>query len=384
VSRGDFLFENLKLIDTTNNNATLKMPPDSCILFYHYRGNNWLMDNKDSVRQVEKIIAGLVETSPVFKHIRLVCYSYNKDNFMNAYNRPAFKSNQFYSIESYYLSDKSSPKLLHSDKLILVNKKGKVLATSVYIAGFKYNHVPETRSLKAKLLTEKNGVKIPVVNASVYLSSATWDTLSKTTTNKYGDFELNIPDNSDNHSLKVSVQDSIKTIILASQEGVELNNLHRTKRGFEYKLIQTDIIKLSDMPEIEDISLAFSNFLKTKDKELIRSEHINYNVGSYRIQEESKKILDKVAQILTDNPKVKLEVISHTDAQGDDISNMELSEKRSLSVVSYLILIGVHKDRMKYIGKGETEIRNRCKNNVDCSDTEHRYNRRTEFKFVKE
>jgi hypothetical protein len=40
-------------------------------------------------------------------------------------------------------------------------------------------------------------------------------------------------------------------------------------------------------------------------------------------------------------------------------------------------------ERLKAEGKGETEIRNRCINGVDCSDKEHEYNRRTEFKFSK-
>ena len=40
-------------------------------------------------------------------------------------------------------------------------------------------------------------------------------------------------------------------------------------------------------------------------------------------------------------------------------------------------------ERLKAIGKGETEIRNRCANNVVCSDKEQEFNRRTEFKFVK-
>jgi outer membrane protein OmpA-like peptidoglycan-associated protein len=51
--------------------------------------------------------------------------------------------------------------------------------------------------------------------------------------------------------------------------------------------------------------------------------------------------------------------------------------------VSYLNSQGIDIKRLKAEGKGETEIRNRCVNGIDCSDKEHEYNRRTEFKFSK-
>ena len=76
-------------------------------------------------------------------------------------------------------------------------------------------------------------------------------------------------------------------------------------------------------------------------------------------------------------------IVSHTDSQGEDQNNLALSLKRSETVVSHLISIGISKDRLKAEGKGEKEIRNRCVNDVDCSDKEHEYNRRTEFKFSK-
>ena len=80
---------------------------------------------------------------------------------------------------------------------------------------------------------------------------------------------------------------------------------------------------------------------------------------------------------------VSLEVISHTDALGDDASNLKLSQSRSNTVIDYLVGKGIGRQRLKAIGKGETEIRNRCLNGIECSDKEHEYNRRTEFKFIK-
>jgi peptidoglycan-associated lipoprotein len=141
---------------------------------------------------------------------------------------------------------------------------------------------------------------------------------------------------------------------------------------------------LTEMEVNEDISLTFSKFKAKEDHDLKVTENILYGSGQYKIENDSKPVLDKVVKIMKENPKVKLVVVSHTDAEGDDISNMSLSEKRSGSVIAYFISKGVDKTRLKAVGKGETEIRNRCTNGVDCSDKENEYNRRTEFKFSKD
>ena len=78
-----------------------------------------------------------------------------------------------------------------------------------------------------------------------------------------------------------------------------------------------------------------------------------------------------------------MEIITHTDSRGDDASNLELSKKRSSSVKAYLVGKGIAATRMKPIGKGESELKNGCKNKVNCTDEEHAENVRTELKFFK-
>jgi outer membrane protein OmpA-like peptidoglycan-associated protein len=86
---------------------------------------------------------------------------------------------------------------------------------------------------------------------------------------------------------------------------------------------------------------------------------------------------------MTLNPALKLAIESHTDAKGEDSYNLTLSTKRSQTVVNYLISKGIATSRLSAKGFGETQIKNRCKNGVDCSELEHELNRRTEFKFTK-
>lgn len=384
INTGEVFHETLKFSDPGNSAASLRIPSDSCILLYRYRGNNWLMDTQDSIAKVEAIVQELQKNN-YFKKLTVVCYSYNRDKFLNYSNKPDFKSGSTYRVRNYFLNDKNPPRLLRSGKLVLLNRKGKVMGFSNYVAGFNYVHKEQTTRLVAKLLTEKDGRQVPLANATIVLES---DKLANkaafTRTNKFGDFELTLPENIDEGAMKItSLDKSVETVVIANVQGVEQKRLSGKDGTFEYKLIEADFTRLSDADLEEDLALAFNTFMESGDKEFKRSEFINYDLGMYKLEDSSKVILDKIARILTDNPSVFLEVISHTDAQGDDKSNMELSEKRSLSVVSYMILIGVHKDRLTYTGKGETEIRNRCVNGVDCSPREHRYNRRTEFRFFR-
>jgi outer membrane protein OmpA-like peptidoglycan-associated protein len=173
---------------------------------------------------------------------------------------------------------------------------------------------------------------------------------------------------------------------LAKQNGEVISEFKKNSAGnFEYKLLAVDVEKLSaiDDEDIDDITMKYKKFNTSSKKDLIVTENIYYESAKYNILTEGEIVLDKVLSILISFTDVQLEVISHTDSQGDDNSNFTLSENRSNSVVNYLVSKGIPKSRLKAIGKGESEIRNRCFNGISCSDREHEYNRRTEFKFIR-
>jgi outer membrane protein OmpA-like peptidoglycan-associated protein len=111
-------------------------------------------------------------------------------------------------------------------------------------------------------------------------------------------------------------------------------------------------------------------------------ENIFYNYDKWDILPESEIELNKLIEIMNDNPSWKVELGSHTDARGSDSYNEVLSQKRSDSAVDYIVNKGIDRNRIKAKGYGETQLINRCKNGVECSDDEHRQNRRTEFKIL--
>ncbi|MCK6612545.1 MAG: OmpA family protein, partial [Bacteroidia bacterium] len=71
--------------------------------------------------------------------------------------------------------------------------------------------------------------------------------------------------------------------------------------------------------------------------------------------ESSFNILDKMADILKENPSMVIEVAGHTDNVGDDQKNLVLSESRAKTVMDYLLQKGVNAKQMKAVGYGETQ-----------------------------
>lgn len=126
------------------------------------------------------------------------------------------------------------------------------------------------------------------------------------------------------------------------------------------------------------IQMDFTLF-KPEKGVVVKVDNIYYDFNSAKIRPDAAKELDRLVKILKDNPTMEIELGSHTDSQGTDSYNLSLSKKRAKSAVDYLITQGINKSRLKSKGYGETKIKNRCKNGVECSDEEHEENRRTEF-----
>ncbi len=249
-------------------------------------------------------------------------------------------------------------------------------------------NILRSRFLKLKILTEeKNKSNKPYANKPVFILSGINkdDTIAKLTTDKYGDFNTQLPDLGQDYVINVKEKKkSSKFVVLASQSGRRIGKFKGTDNGFQFLLLKAELSLFTTMEEdVDDPDLQFTQIKTKSPANFVITETLYYELGQTELNANSKHILDKVKQVLDLYPEFNLLVISHTDSQGDDQANLELSIKRSEKGVNYLISKGVAKERLKPEGKGETEIRNRCVNGVDCSNKEHEYNRRTEFKFNK-
>ncbi len=107
-------------------------------------------------------------------------------------------------------------------------------------------------------------------------------------------------------------------------------------------------------------------------------ENIYYDLDKADIRPDAAKELDKLVQILNDNPQISIELGSHTDSRGSNIYNIRLSQRRADSAIEYIIAHGISRERLTAQGYGETELK------IEDAKTEeeHQVNRRTEFKVV--
>ncbi|WP_151086399.1 OmpA family protein [Hymenobacter baengnokdamensis] len=111
----------------------------------------------------------------------------------------------------------------------------------------------------------------------------------------------------------------------------------------------------------------------------IEIKDIFYDYNKFNIRPDAAIRLDTLVQTLQDNPKINIELSSHTDQRGKDAYNLKLSQQRAEAAVAYIISKGIDKSRITAKGYGETRpIVKDAKTEAD-----YQRNRRTEFKVTR-
>jgi peptidoglycan-associated lipoprotein len=117
-------------------------------------------------------------------------------------------------------------------------------------------------------------------------------------------------------------------------------------------------------------------------EEPIRLNSIYYDYDDDKILADAEPQLQLLVDLLNQYGDMVIELSSHTDARGNDDYNQRLSQRRAQSAKNWIVAKGIPEARIQAVGYGETQILNHCQNNVDCSDEDHRFNRRTEFRII--
>lgn len=106
-------------------------------------------------------------------------------------------------------------------------------------------------------------------------------------------------------------------------------------------------------------------------------KNIFYDVNKYELKPQSQVELDRVVQLLTDNPTVKIQLEGHTDNVGSAAENMKLSENRAKAATNYLLSKGIRAERLVAKGFGATQPLA-----INTTEEGRAQNRRTELKII--
>jgi len=176
--------------------------------------------------------------------------------------------------------------------------------------------------------------------------------------------------------LAVKVTDAKGDYVFQVKEKLPRYKLEISQKGYFTKVIPAPIVK----PGIDTLinpEICLQNY---KINVQITIENIYFDFGNAHLRSESFDTLDKLVAIMNDNPKIKIELGSHTDGIGTDAANMKLSQARAEACVDYLLLQGIKSARITARGYGKRMpvAQNKLPNGKD-NPAGRQLNRRTTF-----
>lgn len=81
--------------------------------------------------------------------------------------------------------------------------------------------------------------------------------------------------------------------------------------------------------------------------------YINFDSGKSTIKKESMPVVEQIIEMMKQAPDIKISVEGHTDSDGSNESNLNLSEARAEAVVDAIVKGGIDKSRLSSAGFGE-------------------------------
>lgn len=129
--------------------------------------------------------------------------------------------------------------------------------------------------------------------------------------------------------------------------------------GFKYNHFRLSTTNTGGEPLISNIRIAtgrpdMRNKLLTEGK--LVTYGIYFDSGKDIVKPESYATLKEIATILQENPEIRIRIVGHTDSDGDNTANLDLSKRRAVSVKGSLVKdFAINTERIETEGKGETE-----------------------------
>ncbi len=188
-------------------------------------------------------------------------------------------------------------------------------------------------------------------------------------TNKTLPSSVELTDNSNNNTLMKVQTDELGEYFITLPTGKDYTFTVNRKGYLFYSELYTLSNKEADSVYKKDI------YLQPVELNVVSTfNNILFATNSFELPNAGFIELDKLLQVLTENPSLKVEISGHTDNVGKQEDNLKLSANRAKAIVDYLVSKGIAAGRMSYKGYGSSQP-------VADNDTEagKAKNRRTTF-----
>ena len=116
-----------------------------------------------------------------------------------------------------------------------------------------------------------------------------------------------------------------------------------------------DVVVQRQLKFVPDMPIVLNEQNPFELDSLIVLRNVQFAYNSAELNNVSKLELTPLIKYLQSNPGSSIEVLGHTDDQGPDEYNKQLSLRRAQSVVAFLVDAGISKARMKASGFGKTK-----------------------------
>lgn len=138
-------------------------------------------------------------------------------------------------------------------------------------------------------------------------------------------------------------------------DGIRIANIPNMSQpaNFDFELIKMNGCKTNYVTNIRLAQGAVPLYDRMMSDGKFITYGITFDVGKSTIKPESMGEINRIVQLMTENPDLKFSVEGHTDSTGNAASNQALSEQRSQAIVAKLVELGIASDRLTAVGKGQ-------------------------------
>jgi outer membrane protein OmpA-like peptidoglycan-associated protein len=229
---------------------------------------------------------------------------------------------------------------------------------------FKENKKLTCEQMLSGVVTDKE-TGLPIADAKVTLSDASFKMLKEVTTDKEGKFDFGLVECESKYYIKTEKTEynTVETPTMTAKE---------TGKTFVPIELEKSVkpVKVGD-----DLFKAFGIKI------------IYFDLDKSFIRPDAAVELAKILDVMEQNPTMEIDVRSHTDCRQTAKYNMALSDRRAKSTMAWLVEKGIAKSRLTGRGYGESQLVNNCgcepTNESNCTEEQHQANRRSEFIITK-